>query len=356
MNKNTLKRHDLTWVLGEQELGPLEKYFSAALQKNGHNVSFHNIHSLYAHHWRKLSSYSHRLPRKYDNALSAKYISIVNQAIIEKFKSEKPSLIFIYNDCLITPETISYFKKNDARIVTFLGDDPNYIQAGKKTFLLTTLYSDAVIVPDTGWIPGLKMLGIKNLIFSPIGTDPQIFHPVTPDKDDLRDFSSDILFVGTGYFLNAWGIKRAHLLSALSDMNFKLFGDKQWLELLPYYPRLKVNYVNRTLNADEVNRACSCSKLYPVVVNSGVINGVSTRIFDCIASGIFVLAEYKSDLDLLFPEGMIESFKDRDELRKKAEYFLANENEMKQRTAEAREIVLSKYTLDKLVRDILEQI
>ena len=68
------------------------------------------------------------------------------------------------------------------------------------------------------------------------------------------------------------------------------------------------------------------------------------------------MAEYKSDLDLLFPDGEIESFKDRDELRKKAEYFLANEDEMKERTSKAREIILKKYTLNKLVGDILEQI
>lgn len=356
MSKHTVKRHELTWVLGEQQLGPLEKYFASALEINGHNVRFHNIHDLYPNSWRRLSSYSHRLPRKYDNALASKYISVVNQAILEKFKAERPSLIFIYNDCLITPETIEYFKRNDAKIITFLGDDPNYIQTGKKTFLLTTLYSDAVIVPDTGWITGLKMLGIKKLIFSPIGTDPEIFHPVQPSETDLRDFSSAVLFVGTGYYLNAWGIKRAQMLSALSDLNFKLFGDKQWLDLLPYFPQLKRNFVNRTLAADEVNRASCCSKIYPVVVNSGVINGVSTRIFDSIASGIFVLAEYKSDLDLLFPDGEIESFIDRDDLRKKAEYFLANENEMKERTSKAREIILKKYTLNKLVGDILEQI
>jgi len=352
----TISPSDLLWVLGEQELGPLEFYFANALRKNGHNVNYINVHSLYNSNWKKMSGYSHRLPRKYDNSIQRKYSSIINDAILLKYKDEKPSHVFIYNDCRILPETIDLMQRNGTKIVVFLGDDPNYLFRGKNTFLLTVMKADKVIVPDTGWIEGLKMLDIKDVIFSPVGTDSDIFFPVKPDDAQNRKYGSDIIFIGTGYYLNSWGIKRSAVLNELSGMNFKIFGDSQWDEVLPYFPELKKHLIRETLSSKEVNIACSCAKIYPVVVNAGVINGVSTRIFDCIASGIFVLAEYKKDIDLLFPDGEVVYFKSKCELRDKAEYYLRNENEMKDHIAKAGKKVSEKFILKDLVKNILEQI
>ncbi len=349
-------QHETTWVLGEQELGPFEKYFSRALEKCGHSVSYVNIHSLYPGYWKRANNYFHRFPRRIDNSLRAKYISVVNSNLIKDYDRDRPSLIFIYNDCLITPDTISFFKKSGSTVVTFLGDDPGYLLPGKKTFLLTVLASDAIIVPDTGWIPGLKMLDARKIIFSPIGTDPTVFFPFVPSEKEVQSYSSDIIFIGTGYFLNSWGIKRAEVLSVLSDLDFKLFGDNLWLEVLEYFPELKRNFINNRLNANEVNAACNCSKIYPVTVNSGVVNGVSTRVFDGMASGIFVIAEYKSDLDILFEKDEIVSFKSKSELRKLAEYYLSNETERLEMAAISRERILRDYTLEALVPKILEQL
>ncbi len=349
-------QHETAWVLGEQELGPFEMYFSKALGNCGHNVKYHNIHSLYPEFWKRISAYSHRLPRRFDNSLSSKYVSVVNSRILGKYKQEQPSLVFVYNDCLLTPETISEMRRNGSKVVTLLGDDPGYLLPAKKTFLLSAIGCDSVIVPDTGWIEGLKMLEIKNIIFSPVGTDPEVFFPMKPEADDFRLYSSDAIFIGTGYYLNSWGIKRAEVLSVLSDLNFKLFGDRQWLELLSYFPSLKGNYINKRLGSKDVNIACNCSKVYPVTVNSGVVNGVSTRVFDGIASGILVLAEYKSDIDLLFDKGQIPVFRTKSELRKIAEHFIKHDDERAQLVSAARERILKDYTLDSLVPKILEQI
>ncbi|MEO6694373.1 MAG: glycosyltransferase [Ignavibacteria bacterium] len=354
--QHTVTPLDLYWVLGEQDLGPLEFYFAKALIKNGKNVNYININTLYSGNWKKLSIYSHRFPRKYDNSVQRKYLATVNDELIKKYKEDKPSFVFIYNDCKVLPETVEYFKKCGAKIINFLGDDPNYLFSGKKTFLLTVMHADIVIVPDTGWIRGLRLLGVKNIIYSPVGTDTEVFFKTEPSRGHIKKFGADILFVGTGYYLNSWGIKRASVLNELCGMNFKLFGDGQWNEVLPYFPGLMTNFIPETLSAENVNIACSCAKLYPVVVNAGVVNGVSTRVFDCIASEIFVLSEYKKDTDRLFPGGEIVSYHSKRELKDKAEYFLKNENEMRDHTEKALAILKQKYTLDILVKDILEQI
>ena len=352
----TITPLDLYWVLGEQDLGPLEYYFAKALKKNGKNVNYINIHSLYPERWKTFSRYSHRLPRKYDNSIQNNYTLVINNALIEKYKKDKPSFIFVYNDCRLLPETAEMFRKNGTKVIVFLGDDPNYLYQGKKTFLLTVMNAEKVIVPDTGWIDGLKMLDIKNIIYSPVGTDTDVFLPIKPEAAQLEKYKSDILFIGTGYYLNSWGIKRSALLNALSGLNMKIFGDSLWYEMFPYFPGLKNHFINESLSASEVNVACSCARIYPVIVNAGVINGVPTRVFDCIASGIFVLAEYKKDIDDLFPYGEVACFRSKSELRAKAEYYLKNGNEMRDHIVKARKRVEEKYTLDKLVKNILEQI
>lgn len=352
----TMTQHDLFWVLGEQSLGPLEFYFAKALRKNGKNTDYINIHTLYPAQWKSISGYSHRFPRKIDNLIQNKYFTVINEKIIQRYKTDKPHCIFIYNDCRILPETLNYFKSQGTKVIVFLGDDPNYLFPAKKTFLITVMNADSVIVPDTGWIEGLKMLGVKNIIFSPVGTDTEVFFKMNPAEKDLSKFSSDIIFIGTGYYLNSWGIKRSSVLNELSGMNFKLFGDNQWLELFQYFPELKKHFINEQLTSEIVNIACNCSNIYPVTVNHGVVNGVSTRVFDCIASGIFVLAEYKKDFDYLFPDGDVVCFKTKSELKDKAEYFLKNEKERNDIIANAREKVIRKFTIENLVKDILEQI
>ncbi len=257
---------------------------------------------------------------------------------------------------MVMPETIEFFKKNGTKIIIFLGDDPNYLFPAKKTFLLTVMNADIVILPDTGWIEGLKMLGLKNIFYSPYGTDTEVFFKMQPENEDMKKYKSEYLFIGTGYFLNSWGIRRAALLNEFAGLNFKLFGDKLWLELFPYFPELKKHFIPQQLYSKDVNIACNCSKIYPVIVNAGVINGVSTRIFDCIASGIFVLAEYRKDLDMLFPNKEIITFRSKKELKDKAAYFLKNENERLESTECARKVILEKYTFDVSVLNILEYI
>lgn len=354
--QHTVTPLDLYWVLGEQDLGPLEFYFAQALKKNGKNVNYININKLYSGNWKKLSVYSHRFPRKYDNSVQHKYLKIINDELMKRYKEEKPSYIFIYNDSKVLPETLEFFKSNGTKVIIFLGDDPNYLFAAKKTFLLNVIGADFVVVPDTGWISGLKFLGVKNILYSPVGTDTNVFFKNEPSRGHIKKFRADILFIGTGYYLNSWGIKRAAVLNELCGMNFKLFGDDQWEEVLPYFPSLSNHFVNEPLSAENVNNACNCAKIYPVVVNAGVVNGVSTRVFDCIASEIFVLSEYKKDIDRLFPGGEVVSYHSKRELRDKAEYFLKNENEMNDHINKASKIVKEKYTLDVLVKNILEQI
>lgn len=348
--------NELYWVLGEQRHGPLERYFAKALIKAGKKVSYINIHDTYPYYILKLSGYFHRFPRKLNNAADKKYLNYINTIIVKKFKEEKPSNIIIYNDCRILPGTLEFFKNNGSKITVLLGDDPNYYIHGKKYFLFTVIHADSVITTDTGWIDGLKLVGIKNIIYSPLGTDPETFFPMTSSEADRKKYGCDVLFVGKGYYLNGNGIRRATILNELTDFNMKIFGGSDWKDLFYHFPNLKKHHVPGWLAADKVNVACNCAKLYPVLMQAGVRNGVSTRVYDCTASGIFILSEYKKDIETLFPNGEIIMFKSKYELKNLVGYYLKHEDEMKDHVNKARELVLSKYTIEQSVKEILNQI
>ena len=344
------------WVLGEQRLGPLERYFAKALRKAGKKVSYISIYDLYPDYISKLSGYFYRFPRKLGNAAERKFLNYINSIIVKKYKEEKPSNIIIYNDCRILPNTLEFFKKSGSKITVLLGDDPNYYIHGKKYFLFTVMHADSVISTDTGWIDGLRLVGVKNIIYSPLGTDPETFFPMTPSNDDRKKYGCDVLFVGKGYYLNGNGIRRTTILNELTDFNMKIFGGNDWKDLFYHFPDLKKHHVQGWLNADKVNIACNCAKLYPVLMQAGVRNGVSTRVYDCTASGIFIISEYKKDIETLFPNGEIVTFKSKYELKDLVKYFLTHEDEMKDRVKKARELVLSKYTIERSVKEILNQI
>lgn len=343
-------------VIGEQELGPMEKYFAHALKRKGVETRFINIHSLYRPVIRKLSSYSWRFPRKIDNYVQRKYLMIINRSLMREFDKVKPECVFVYNDCKLLPETLKKLKKTGTKVVILLGDDPNFTVFSKKLFVLTVMHADAVITPDTGWIDGLRMLGVKNIIYSPIGTDPNVFYPMIPNESQKTKYSCEVLFVGCGYYVNGHGLRRAALLNELCGFNFKLFGSQDWYELFQYFPALKRHFVEARLPAQEVNVACNCAKIYPVLINAGVRNGASTRIFDCIASGIFILSEYRKDIETLFPNNEVVMFHCRQELKDKVTYFLKHESERQDHIKAARDLVLKKYTLDVTIEQILEEL
>ena len=54
---------------------------------------------------------------------------------------------------------------------------------------------------------------------------------------------------------------------------------------------------------------CNCAYLYPVLMQEGVKNGVSMRVYDFTAIGIFIMSEYNEDIETLFPNGEIVTLK-----------------------------------------------
>jgi spore maturation protein CgeB len=321
-------------------------------------------------------------------------------------------IVFTVNDWGIDREGIlaSFFEKSTIIHLNWCGDDPFYHQ----TFHGTPLRpkpNRMDFVTDRGYVPLLRDAGM-NAHFLPLATDPSIFAPAQPplgflrtacfvgnsynrqiedfakgnehfidglvpfvtgllfefQKNPLLDLSkkveekigSEVLPAGLSPAKAAFLLKhlvsyfyRKKLILSLckSYPDFMVFGDQWWLLDLPrekistavgYYVNLSQTYQQTKVNID-VNR---------VVIREGL----TQRVFDCLASGSFVITSKKSVLPEFFEvQGdnretvMFESEK---HLRELIDYFAAHDEERTAIVNRGRQRVLGEHTYDHRMQTI----
>lgn len=186
---------------------------------------------------------------------------------------------------------------------------------------------------------------INNKITSPViplfqCTDPDIFFF---EKDD--DINDEILFVGVtrGVFRDIVKdvLKTKHNVSVYG-IGWEKFIDEKYIkkqfipnkELHKYYSSCKI-----LLNDHWEDMKI---KDFP-----------SNRLFDALACGAFVISDKISSADTLF-EGSVITYDSIDDLDKKLEYYLSNDDARKKIAKRGQEIVLKNHTFDNRVNTILE--
>jgi spore maturation protein CgeB len=298
---------------------------------------------------------STHLTRKIEERVVECQYAKVRKALIKAYNSQKPDTVVIYNDCRVTPGFMEAVKKGKSKIVFYLGDNPFHL-GRRKYFMRILEYADLILVADSRQKTELKNVFDDKIRieFLPIGTNTNIYKKVTPSEEDLRKYKCDILFIGRSYYENhSWSYKRAKTLNALCDFDSKFFGDG-WQPYFEIFPNFQKRCTVANLFDHEVNIANNCAKIYPVETNPGVYHGVHTRVFDCAASGIFVLAEYREDIYRLFHKDEIITYTTLKDLREKVAYYLKNENERIEMAARLRRKVVTEHDSNICVAKIFD--
>ncbi|MCH7472764.1 glycosyltransferase family 1 protein [bacterium] len=172
--------------------------------------------------------------------------------------------------------------------------------------------------------------GLSGTVHCPLGTSFRLFYPATspPENaaypllnDDPRltaDF--DVSFVG-GYCPG-----RERYLQALSEAGVALavFGDGRWKDskLLRGHWRNEVRYLtelNTVYNASKINLDLPHDEcLFP--------DYVSSRVYDCLASGSFLLTHRRDELEeTVEVDKEVAAFEGEEELLRSVHYYLGNE-------------------------------
>ncbi|MBD3420887.1 MAG: glycosyltransferase [Chitinivibrionales bacterium] len=137
--------------------------------------------------------------------------------------------------------------------------------------------------------------------------------------------------------------------------DFMVFGDRHWAQDLPqkkvspavgYYTNLAQTYQQTQVNID-INR---------IVIR----DGFTQRVFDCLASGAFIITSPKKVVDEFFvtggPQQELVVFRDGEDLQCLIDYYLDHEEQRQAIAARGRRKVLGRHTYDHRIREIFRVI
>ncbi|HBX50582.1 MAG: hypothetical protein A2W98_01235 [Bacteroidetes bacterium GWF2_33_38] len=273
--------------------------FKSIFQHAGYEVLNIDYADFFSPSEKKIHHYLLKMPWNIRWAVLEKINKTVNIRYKEIFEEQKPDIVFTYNDQKLVKDTVAYFNEKSTTAF-FLGDNPLFIK-NRPDNLAAILEGNHIFSPDSYWLTQLKILGAESVHFLIPGYAKKLNYEKAISNEDVKKWGADIVFIGNQYH-DTWGYKRALFANLFVGQNFKVYGDLAWTKWFRYFPDLEKHFtLNQTyLPFETVNTILNASKVYPIDANSGLINGLHTRIFETIGSGVLPLVEYRKDLETVF--------------------------------------------------------
>lgn len=329
--------------------------FIQGFEENGCEVYHYNYLEDVISINQRIHGHIGKLPYRIRSKWYKYYVGKVNEKHLDHFRCYDPDIVLVYNSELLLPETVKIMKRS-AKVCFFMGDSPFYTPQND-FFFPCLMQADHIFCPDSYWEKQLRGMGISNVHFFLIGSNPKVNFKKRVTLAEQGKWGSDLVFVGVSY-MTPVGFKRALFLNQFSSQNFRIYTSSKFQRWIPQFPDLrdKVVYPEKRLTDYEVNTILNCCKIYPVDANPGLLNGIHLRIFDCIASGIMPLAEYRKDLKSIFGRfGMpiIENYRNGASM---AKYYLAHEKERLDIISCLREEVQRSYSPRAVIENVLEKV
>ncbi len=323
--------------------GSLKKAFET-LGAEIHAIDFYNFINPLE---KKINVQAFRFPDTLRRRWEIYYLRKINKEYRKFYQEIKPDIVFIYNNEMLLPETVAFFKLH-SKVAFFLGDHPLYTPLNRY-FLALLFQADAVFAPDSFWISQLNKMGLQNLHHFCPGIPEQHYYPKKLSDEDLEKYRSDVLYIGMCY-ANNWGYKKARFLNHFTDFDLQIYGNKHWKRWFEFFPgladhfQLKTDYYTETRMNDMFN----ATKIIPIDGNPGVIKGVHFRMFEALGAGALPLLEWQNDLQTIFPENAdLPAARSYEEIREMADYYISHETERKNKVSWMKRIIQEKYAPEK---------
>lgn len=334
--------------------------------------------------------------------------------LIEEIKNFKPDFIFTVDHIGVAPGVFNQLKIPYA---SWFIDEPErcldpfrYIDRHELTRLCTPF------VWDRAYIEALKRFGFENVYYLPLAANPSIFRKMELSGEDEIRYSCNISFVGgsdiahyrkyclepkdrriqilieeviqayiqtpgrgleetleerekASYYTLSFkddsqkrrillGLEfaamtrfRKEMMEVVSDLGLVLYGDKGWQEVIGDKVQFKGWIDNRT----DLPKLYNASRINLNITKSQGKSSLNMRVFEVLSCGGFLLSDYREDLGRLFKlDEEVVCYHSKEELRKKAEYYLAHPEERREIAGLARRRVLAEHTyrhrMEELVR------
>jgi len=331
----------------------IERSIVRAFERNGLLTYFINARMRQTE--RVISKIARSLPasKKIFNPIIRKILYQENLRYRDVAKSLAPSLVLVIKGDSALPETIKYFKtvlgvpcfsyQWDNPFPTFMGTaggnnyrDENFNKCAK-------IY-DHIFIFDKSYVKDAISRGISNVSYLPLAADDEKFHEIEMLQDERKKFGHEICFVGMPYE------NRIQILNALEGFDVGVYGD-YWKR---YRHRMTFNYYKGKAYDDMVKKIYCASKIVLNINHSQSKQGVNARTFEIPCCGAFEIVNYVPGLEELFDlETELVCYKDVQELRELASFYLVNEKCRHKIIENGYKRVMRDHLWTKRVKDIL---
>jgi len=270
-----------------------------------------------------------------------------NQLLLEQARRFQPDLIWLSgNNREILPSTLERLKRELRCQLLFLHGDSPIVFSHANERSAAPLY-DLVLVNDRYHGAQWRELGAKQVACLPyVAIDPD-FHVPQPITDVPNAYLCDLGFVGTLVPAKLYS-ERVAALESLRDFDLGIWS----VHDVP--PSLAPFHRGYALG-DEMLQVLSSVKICINTHGDTMRYGVNLRLFECAALGVFQIVDDRPGVGECFKLGEhLVTFSDHEDLREKARYYLAHDEERQQMAEAARQHALAHHRYDQRVARVEE--
>jgi spore maturation protein CgeB len=241
----------------------------------------------------------------------------VNQKLIEMAHQFKPDLTFVVAPSLIQPKSIQALQQHGLVFVFFTDNPLDQHHTHSNAWIRDGLpLWDAVFIWSQELAKRLTEKGVKNVFFHPFCSDVQYHFPQRKTHPIY-----DVAFIGN------WDAsrKREQYLKSISDYQLVIWGSESWIT---HCRETSIKgFCKGMCTYAEIPDILGSAKMGLNILRPQNERGHNIRTFEIPATGTLMLSERSQELLTLFEEDReAVYFSSPDELQKKVQYLLQNEN------------------------------
>lgn len=237
------------------------------------------------------------------------------QKLVDEAREIQPDLIILPGE-QAHPSTIRQLKNVvKSKVVQWMSDQLNSFG---RQYILASDY-DAFFFKDEYIVQFVREKLGKRAYFLPQACNP-MWHrrPILTEQDKMR-YGCDITVAGNLYWY------RALMLEPFMDYDLKIWGNyvPRWLE-----STVTKHYQYHYVAEEEKAKAFNAAKIVLNTMHYAEILGCNLRLFEAAGCGAFQIVDWRPNLyKVLEPEREVVTFRTREELKQKVDYYLAHDNE-----------------------------
>jgi SAM-dependent methyltransferase len=274
-------------------------------------------------------------------------VFLMNQQLFDVAKGLQPDFIHLGKCESVKGKTIQAIKKAiDCKVIHFYGDirdkpSQHVIDIGKHADSTLLYHKDPKIIEQ------YRNLGLRNIGFWWVGTDPEVYCPVDAEKEyDVVFFSNNADFL-PGHE------ERRRLIKAIADNDIKihLFGNN-W-DIFRDHPNV---FLHGFVVEKEFVKACSKAK---ITLGYNAVNDVYfyaswRRPFNCMACGTLHVTRFFPGLEEVFEnKEHLVWFHNTEEAIKLIKYYLHHTQERERIAEKGRLQVVTYHTWDHRISEMI---